>query len=194
MTWIEGENASYDKEEKMNQVHAEVLPDLLEIYLNEVKAIRPLAEGEEEDAIGKARDGDKSAIKRLTEAYLMPSLFEVKAFTGGSMDVTEMIGVANLALVRAVQSYLKTSDPAHALSDAIKKTVRNALEEAVTEANKKRKEEEEISNRINILSEEARAAAKEYGREGTPEELAKRLEMTEEEVRMLLKMSLQAMA
>ena len=71
--------------------------------------------------------------------------------------------------------------------------VRAALKQAETEERCSRQRAETVAERVNQLMEAARVMATELGREASPEELAERLRTPEEEVRALLKMSVQAM-
>lgn len=179
----------------------ETAEDILSLYLEELKAIRPLTEAEEAEALQKAGEGDRGARERLIESYLMPSLSIVKDFIGGEMGVSEMIGVSNLSLVTAVEEYIGRSKAAGegqqeeetGLSGYVRAAVRAALKQAETEERCSRQRAETVAERVNQLMEAARVMATELGREASPEELAERLRTPEEEVRALLKMSVQAM-
>lgn len=179
----------------------ETAEDILSLYLEELKAIRPLTEAEEAEALQKAGEGDRGARERLIESYLMPSLSIVKDFIGGEMGVSEMIGVSNLSLVTAVEEYIGRSKATGeeqqgeetGLSGYVRAAVRAALEQAETEERCSRQRAETVAERVNQLMEAARVMATELGREASPEELAERLRTPEEEVRALLKMSVQAM-
>lgn len=179
----------------------ETAEDILSLYLEELKAIRPLTEAEEAEALQKAGEGDRGARERLIESYLMPSLSIVKDFIGGEMGVSEMIGVSNLSLVTAVEEYIGRSKATGeeqqgeetGLSGYVRAAVRAALKQAETEERCSRQRAETVAERVNQLMEAARVMATELGREASPEELAERLRTPEEEVRALLKMSVQAM-
>lgn len=179
----------------------ETAEDILSLYLEELKAIRPLTEAEEAEALQKAGEGDRGARERLIESYLMLSLSIVKDFIGGEMGVSEMIGVSNLSLVTAVEEYIGRSKATGeeqqgeetGLSGYVRAAVRAALKQAETEERCSRQRAETVAERVNQLMEAARVMATELGREASPEELAERLRTPEEEVRALLKMSVQAM-
>ena len=164
--------------------------DLLSLYLEELKQI-PALEAEEEAALlEKLRAGDARARKRLTEGYLGIALAEIQPFVG-SMEVGELIGVANLALIAALcdEKILEST----VLRDTIKQKVHTALEEAVRENRQSDTGEQTLADRMNALTELSSELAAELGREASPEELASRLDIPLDEVQRLLAMSMQAL-
>ncbi len=183
-------------------------PDLLGIYFDEVNAIPAFGEGEEEALSRRAAQGDAAARDRLMEGYLKHALTIVREYMGGPVSVPELIGISNLSMVKAVRTWLdhqaapyvrpagKTEDQALAtlsLRDTITATVRTDLAAAVERENFKKKESEEIAGRANRLTETARVMAGELGRQATPEELAERMRIPVEEVKELIRMTMQAM-
>lgn len=52
--------------------------------------------------------------------------------------------------------------------------------------------EENVAARVNVLQEVSRVMAKELGREATVEELAAKMKMTEDEIRDIMKVTLDA--
>ena len=76
----------------------------------------------------------------------------------------------------------------HAFSE---KMIRKHLEETLEEYNSSTRSAVKMANRVNEI---ATAFAKEYEREAKPSEIAERMGITEEEVRELMKVSLDAIA
>ena len=164
--------------------------DLLSLYLEELKQI-PALEAEEEAALlEKLRAGDARARKRLTEGYLGIALAEIQPFVG-SMEVGELIGVANLALTAALcdEKILEST----VLRDTIKQKVHTALEEAVRENRQSNAAAQTLAERLNAMTEVSAELAAKLGREVSPEELARQLEIPLDEVQRLLTMSMQAL-
>ena len=54
--------------------------------------------------------------------------------------------------------------------------------------------EEEMAARVNVLKDISAGMARELGREATVTELAERMKMTEEEIRDIMKLTLDAMS
>ena len=179
--------------------------DLLEIYLQEVRAISPLSEEEEDRCTARALSGDAAARDRLTEGYLMHALTLLKDHMGGPLSVGEMIGISNLSVVKAVRSFLDArmmdaQRPAH-IPAPEKKTLKAMVTELVerdlgaAEERERRtmSGEEEVAQRANRLTEVSRVMADELGRAATEEELAERMKITAEEVKDLIAMTMRAM-
>ena len=177
--------------------------DLLELYLEELRAVPQLSVQEEAELTGRAARGEEHAKQRLTEGYLMYALTLVKDYMGGPLSVSELIAVANLALVQAVSRYLANAVTSAkntegelesaVLRDTITAEVAAALKHSCEEAQSSGQEEQAIAERLNRLTEISRVMATELGRQATESELAERMRSTEEEIRELVKMSMQAL-
>ena len=72
--------------------------------------------------------------------------------------------------------------------------IRKHLEETLEEYNSSTRSAVKMANRVNEMNDIATAFAKEYEREAKPSEIAERMGITEEEVRELMKVSLDAIA
>lgn len=177
--------------------------DLLELYLEELRAVPQLSVQEEAELTGRTARGEEHAKQRLTEGYLMYALTLVKDYMGGPLSVSELIAVANLALVQAVSRYLANAVTSAkntegelesaVLRDTITSEVEAALKHSCEEAQSSGQEEQAIAERLNRLTEISRVMATELGRQATESELAERMRSTEEEIRELVKMSMQAL-
>ena len=67
------------------------------------------------------------------------------------------------------------------------------MKHSCEEAQSSGQEEQAIAERLNRLTEISRVMATELGRQATESELAERMRSTEEEIRELVKMSMQAL-
>ena len=74
------------------------------------------------------------------------------------------------------------------LAQEIRQAVEAALEEQKTEA----EIEENMTARVNVLQTVSQVMAKELGREATVAELAEKMKMTEDEVKDIMKLALDA--
>ena len=82
---------------------------------------------------------------------------------------------------------MRSQDKVKALADEM---IRAALEEQGLET----KVEEEMLARVNVLKEVSKRMAEELGREATVAELAEKMKMTEDEIRDIMKLTLDAMS
>ena len=154
--------------------------DLLQIYLDEVNAVPELSEEEEEQLVRAARMGDFDARDRL-----------IRDFMGGPLQVTEMIGISNLALVKAVRMFLGSLQT-ETLRDMITRTVKEDLSAAAERERSQSDAHSAIAAKANRLTEVSRVMANELGRPATEAELAERMRITEDEVRTLIEMTMRA--
>ena len=169
----------------------EEIPDLLQIYLDEVQAVRELLPEEEAAAVQAARNGDPAARDRLTEGYLKHALSLIRDYMGGPLPVSEMIGISNLAVVKAVRTYLGALQT-ETLHDMITRIVKEDLSAAAARESSQSETNRGIAARANRLTEVSRVMANELGRPATEAELAERMKMTESEIRTLIDMTMRA--
>ena len=174
-----------------NMESEEGAADLLQIYLDEVNAVRELDAQEEEELVQAARMGDFSARDRLMEGYLKHAMTLIRGFMGGPLQVTEMIGIANLALVKAVRMHLGSLQT-ETLRDMITRTVEADLSAAAERERSQSDAHNAIAAKANRLTEVSRVMANELGRPATEAELAERMRITEDEVRTLIEMTMRA--
>lgn len=165
--------------------------DLLQIYLDEVNAVPELSEEEEEQLVRAARMGDFDARDRLMEGYLKHAMTLIRDFMGGPLQVTEMIGISNLALVKAVRMFLGSLQT-ETLRDMITRTVKEDLSAAAERERSQSDAHSAIAAKANRLTEVSRVMANELGRPATEAELAERMRITEDEVRTLIEMTMRA--
>ncbi len=162
---------------------------VLEMYLEDMKNIKPLDEEETKVLLESLHLGDNNAKNRLIEGHMMYATELIQPFVGCGQEITDLISESHLALTIAVGEY-KSGD----LKTYIKSYIEKRLNEIIDEENNAKKASDELTNRVNDLMEASRALAEEYGREATVEELADRLLISQDEVDELLKISLNAIS
>ena len=72
--------------------------------------------------------------------------------------------------------------------------IRVRMEEIINDQKKETDIEEEMLARVNVLQEVSKSMAEELGREAKLSELAERMKMTEDEVREIMKVSMDALS
>ncbi|MBP3338569.1 MAG: hypothetical protein J6L69_04130 [Lachnospiraceae bacterium] len=161
----------------------------LDMYYNEVNELA-LDENIDVNALIEAsKNGDKEAINKLTELHLPLVMDIAKEFKSSPLRESDLIGTGNVALFEAIVSYDGTAtDYKEYLSDYIKKSIKDAEEEEISSV----RTFNHAANRANALSDATIELAKELEREATLEELCEKLSLSEEEVRNVMKMSLEA--
>lgn len=164
--------------------------DYFQLYLDEIALIPPLGPDEEAQLLARSKEGDEAAKNRLTEGLLAYIVELVKACSDCGLPMGDLVQEANVALIMAVDSW----QPGQDFRSLLKSHVTAALEAAIKEQELEAKVEEEILARVNVLKEISRQMAEELGREATVPELAAKMKLTEEEIRDIMKLTLDAMS
>ena len=94
-----------------------------------------------------------------------------------------------MALIMAVDQY-QDGDFKSQVQALAEEMIKAALEEQGLET----KVEEEMLARVNVLKEVSKRMAEELGREATVTELAEKMKMTEDEIKDIMKLTLDAMS
>lgn len=133
---------------------------------------------------------DKVAMDKLTEAFL-PNVIKIsEEFENSGMKKSDLISEGNLGLFEAILSLNEMpSDIIVYFEDIIRSTMNDAIQNeigALRTAN-------HITQRANAVSDATTELAQKLGREATIEELCEYLSLSEEEVREILKISLDAL-
>ncbi len=163
--------------------------DFYEMYLEELEAIAPFSQEERQEVLRRAAQGDEAARRRLVEGSLrdMPDL--VREFEGGGLPMADLVQEANTALTLAAVEY----DGEAAWEELVERRVRQAVELALQEQKQEKQVEETLAARVNVLQTVSQVMAKELGREATVEELAQKMKMTEDEIKDIMKLALDAL-
>ena len=163
--------------------------DFYQMYLEELEAVPPMSQEEKRELLKQTVAGSESARKRLGEGSLrgMTGLFD--EIRDRELPMSDLIQEANTALMLAAVEYDGERDWDELLKERVREAVKLALEEQCQEL----EIEENMAARVNVLQTVSGVMAKELGREATLEELAERMKMTQEEVKDLMKLALDAL-
>ena len=166
--------------------------DMVNIYMEEIGKASQVSEEQEEMLVRKLISGDENARNLLIESNLAYATALAKEYTGRGLLLSDLIQECNIGLMMAVNEF----DPQlHGSFRKYKeKVMRQYVEDVMTEYNQSTRSAMKMATRVNELNDLATAFAKEYEREAKPSELAERMGISEEEVRELMKVSLDAIA
>lgn len=160
---------------------------VLEMYLEDMKAIKEIDERELNELTAALLHGDESARNRLIEGYMMYATGLIQPFIGCGEEMSDLISESHLALTMAVMEYSEGD-----LKSQIKSKVEKRLREIADEEKVKKDASNKLADRVNELMDVSSELAAEHGKEESVEELAKRLQIPKDEVEELLKISLNA--
>ena len=163
--------------------------DFFDMYLEEMRGIIPLDRDEMVSVLEGTAMGDAAARSRLVEGCLGQVLEIVREYGDSELPISDLVQEANTALMLAAIEYDGSEPWNELMTRRVKESVELALEEQRTE----NQIEETMAARVNVLQTVSQVLAKELGREATLEELSAKMKMTEDEVRDIMKLDLDAL-
>ena len=163
--------------------------DFFDMYLEEMRGIIPLDRDEMVSVLEGTAMGDAAARSRLVEGCLGQVLEIVREYGDSELPISDLVQEANTALMLAAIEYDGSEPWNELMTRRVKESVELALEEQRTE----NQIEETMAARVNVLQTVSQVLAKELGREATLEELSAKMKMTEDEVRDIMKLALDAL-
>ena len=161
--------------------------DFYQMYLEELEAVAEAGPEEELSLLERLAAGDVSARERLIEGNLKRVLEYAKEYDGRGLPMGDLVQEGNMALTALAMEY-----ESGAFQELLRERVRACIEAALEEHRMEAEIEENVAARVNVLQEVSRVMAKELGREATVEELAAKMKMTEDEIRDIMKVTLDA--
>nr|WP_144364666.1 sigma-70 domain-containing protein [Lacrimispora amygdalina] len=184
----ENENAKIDDEfnNSEDDLSAE---DIYRVYMEEIAAIPPCSEAENEKLLGEIRNGNKAARERLIEGNLKNALFFVQDYINKGVPMADLIQEASLELMMLADEGFEGS-----FEKLLESRIRVRMEEIINDQKKEADIEEEMLARVNVLQEVSKSMAEELGREAKLSELAERMKMTEDEVWEIMKVTMDALS
>ena len=173
------ENAKVDDEFNNSEEDLSA-EDIYRVYMEEIAAIPPCSEAENAKLLGEIRNGNKAARERLIEGNLKNALFFVQDYINKGVPMADLIQEASLELMMLADEGFEGS-----FEKLLESRIRVRMEEDI---------EEEMLARVNVLQEVSKSMAEELGREAKLSELAERMKMTEDEVREIMKVTMDALS
>ena len=166
------------------------IEDPVRMYLKEIGKV-PLLSAEEEIELAKKMElgGEEgeAAKKRLAEANLRLVVSIAKRYVGRGMLFLDLIQEGNLGLIKAVEKFDYTKG--YKFSTYATWWIRQAITRAIADQARTIRIPVHMVETINKLIRVSRQLLQELGREPTPEEIAKEMNMPVERVREILKIS-----
>ncbi len=163
------------------------IEDPVRMYLKEIGKV-PLLSAEEEIELAKKMEmGDEEAKKRLAEANLRLVVSIAKRYVGRGMLFLDLIQEGNLGLIKAVEKF--DYRKGYKFSTYATWWIRQAITRAIADQARTIRIPVHMVETINKLIRVSRQLLQELGREPTPEEIAAEINMPEDRVREILKIS-----
>ena len=161
--------------------------DPVKVYLKEIGRVPLLSSEEEINLAIRIADGDVAAKQRLSEANLRLVVSIAKRYVGRGMLFLDLIQEGNLGLIKAVEKF--DYRKGYKFSTYATWWIRQAITRAIADQARTIRIPVHMVETINKLIRVSRQLLQELGREPTPEEIAKEMDMSVERVREILKIS-----
>ena len=163
------------------------IDDPVRMYLKEIGRV-PLLTADEEVALAKRmQEGDEIAQKRLAEANLRLVVSIAKRYVGRGMLFLDLIQEGNLGLIKAVEKFDYTKG--YKFSTYATWWIRQAITRAIADQARTIRIPVHMVETINKLIRVSRQLLQQLGREPSPEEIAKEMDISVERVREIMKIA-----
>lgn len=175
------------KDDLENLPEGIAIDDPVRMYLKEIGKIPLLTPEEEIELAKRIEQGDEEAKKRLAEANLRLVVSIAKRYVGRGMLFLDLIQEGNLGLLKAVEKF--DYRKGYKFSTYATWWIRQAITRAIADQARTIRIPVHMVETINKLVRISRQLLQEKGREPTPEEIAKEMNMPVEKVREILKIA-----
>ena len=161
--------------------------DPVRMYLKEIGKVPLLTADEEIELAQRMAAGDEEARKKLSESNLRLVVSIAKRYVGRGMQFLDLIQEGNLGLIKAVEKF--DYSKGYKFSTYATWWIRQAITRAIADQARTIRIPVHMVETINKLIRVSRQLLQEYGREPTPEEIAKEMGVSEEKVREITKIA-----
>lgn len=186
--YLQKHNIGIDEPGKAEEKLSNEDVNYLNIYLEELKELPMVSDGEKRAIMMSALANDTTACQRLVEIFL-PQVVEIaKLYAGQGAFVEDLIGEGNVALMSAV-TMLDCVESPDEVEGFLGKMIMDAMQDYIGEDSDNRGFDEKLLTQVNRINDKAKEMAEELLRKVSVAELAKELEIGEEEIREAVRLS-----
>ena len=183
---------SVDEEQRDRELFEQALSDIglddpVKMYLKDIGRVPLLSAEEEVELAKRMQEDDAAAKKRLSEANLRLVVSIAKRYVGRGMLFLDLIQEGNLGLMKAVEKF--DYQKGFKFSTYATWWIRQSITRAIADQARTIRIPVHMVETINRLTRVQRVLLQELGREPTPEEIAEKMEMSEEKVREIQKIA-----
>ncbi len=179
----------YEKDKELyDQLLKEIsMDDPVKMYLKDIGKVPLLSADDEIELARKMMDGDESAKRELSVANLRLVVSIAKRYVGRGMQILDLIQEGNLGLMKAVEKF--DYQKGFKFSTYATWWIRQAITRAIADQARTIRIPVHMVETINKVVRVQRLLLQQYGREPTPEEIAKEMGIPEQRVVEIQKIS-----
>ena len=171
----------------MSNVEGVSVDDPVRMYLREIGKIPLLSYEEELDLAKRILNGDEAAAQKLAESNLRLVVSIAKKYVGRGMLFLDLIQEGNMGLIKAVEKF--DYHKGFKFSTYATWWIRQAITRAIADQARTIRIPVHMVETINKLIRTSRHLLQQLGREPTPEEIAKEMEIPVEKVMEIQKIA-----
>ena len=181
-----------DEAERDKELYEQALSDIglddpVKMYLKDIGRVPLLSADDEIELARKMQNGDEEAKKKLSEANLRLVVSIAKRYVGRGMLFLDLIQEGNLGLMKAVEKF--DYQKGFKFSTYATWWIRQAITRAIADQARTIRIPVHMVETINKLTRVSRLLTQKYGREPSPAEIAKEMNISEERVREIQKIA-----
>lgn len=162
--------------------------EYLDYYLEEMKQLEKLSEGEREAVTLSAMAGDIQAQAKLVEIYLHEVVDIAKLYSGQGVYLEDLIGEGNLALAAGV-SMLGCLEHAQEAEGMLAKMIMDGMENFIADSLKENQTDKKVMDRVNDVMDNAKALSELLQRKVTIDELKEEYKLSKAVILDAIRMS-----
>ena len=161
--------------------------DPVRMYLKEIGRVDLLTAEEEVELAKRIREGDEEAKRQLAEANLRLVVSIAKRYVGRGMLFLDLIQEGNMGLIKAVEKF--DHEKGFKFSTYATWWIRQAITRAIADQARTIRIPVHMVETINKLIRVQRQLLQDLGREPTPEEIGKEMDLSPAKVREIQKIA-----
>ena len=159
------------------------------MYLEEIKSMEALSSTELSGLLAAVKAGDRGARNRLAEAHLKRVVELAKEYAGRGVLMADLVQEGNMALLTAMEEFEDGDFGVY-----ITREICSAMDAALAEQTGEQDTGSYLAAQANAIMEATEDLVKELGREATLSEVARRMNLSEDMTKDIMKISMDALA
>ncbi|MFW6238781.1 MAG: RNA polymerase sigma factor RpoD, partial [Halanaerobiales bacterium] len=163
------------------------IDDSVRMYLKEIGQVDLLTPEEEIELAKRIEEGDEEAKQKMIEANLRLVVSIAKKYMGSGMSFLDLIQEGNTGLMKAVEKFDYTKG--YKFSTYATWWIRQAVTRSIADKSRTIRIPVHMMETINKLSKVTRQLLQENGKEPTDKQIAERMDISEEKVKEIKKIS-----
>ncbi len=186
--YLKGKNIGIGEPVDAEEILTKEDKDYLEEYVESLKELPVLTDGEKRAYAMSAIAGDEVGKLNMINFFLPQVVDIAKLYSGQGVLLEDLIGEGNVALAAGVEMLGCLEEPDE-VDGMIGKMIMDAMEDYISENSEAQKADRKVVDKVNQISDQAKELAEALQRKITVEELADETGISEEEIREAIKFS-----